>query len=68
MKSIINLLPLVNNLDGEANRNEMQDYLARMKHEQFMHTHSSRCIPRVRMEKGDNSDCAGLFKPGPPYQ
>ena len=27
------LLPLVNNLDGDAKRNEMQDYLACMKHE-----------------------------------
>ncbi len=53
------LLPLVNNLDGDANKNEMQDYLACMKHEQVMHTQSSRCIPHVRIEKGDNSDCAG---------
>jgi len=62
------LLPLVDNLDGDAKRNEMQDYLACMKHEQVMHTHSSRCIPHVRMGKGDNSDCAGGFKPGPPNQ
>ena len=53
------LLPLVNNLDGEAKMNEMQDYLACMKHEQVMHTYSSRCIRHVRMGKGDNSDCAG---------
>ena len=46
----------------------MQDFLACMKHEQVMHTHSSRYNPHVRMEKGDNSDCAGGFKPGPPYQ
>ena len=39
-----------------------------MKHEHVMHTHSSRCIPPVRMGKGDNSDCAGGFKPGPPNQ
>ena len=62
------LLPLVDNLDGDAKRNEMQDYLACMKHEQVMHTHSSRCIPHFRMGKGDNSDCAGGFKPGPPNQ
>ena len=31
-------LPLVNNLDSEATRNEMQDYLDCMKHEQVMHT------------------------------
>ena len=62
------LLPLVNNLDGDAKRNEMQDYLACMKHEQVMHTHSSRCIPHVRMGKGDNSDCAGGLKLGPPNQ
>ena len=68
MKSIINLLPLVNNLDGEANRNVMQNYLACMKHEQVMHTHLSRCIPHVLIGKGDNSDCAGGFKIGPPYQ
>ena len=43
------LLPLVNNLDGDAKRNEMQDYLACMKHEHVMQTHSSRCIPHVRM-------------------
>ncbi len=60
------LLPLVHNLDDDAKRNEMQDCLACMKHEHVMHTHSSRCIPRVRMGKGDNSDCAGGFKPGPP--
>jgi len=62
------LLPLVNNLDGEAKRNKMQNYLDYMKHEQVMHTHSSRCIPYVRMGKGDTNDCAGGFKPGPPYQ
>jgi hypothetical protein len=62
------LLPLVYNLDGDAKRKEMQDYLSCMKHEQVMHTHSSRCIPHVRMEKGDNSDFAGGFKPGPPNQ
>ncbi len=33
------LLPLVDNLDGDAKRNEMQDYLACMKHEKVMHTH-----------------------------
>ncbi len=60
------LLPLVNNLDGEAKRNEMQDYLACMKYEQIMHAHSSRCISNVRMGKGDNSDCAGGFKLDPP--
>ena len=27
-----------------------------------MHTHSSGCIPHVRMGKGDNSDCVGVFK------
>jgi hypothetical protein len=53
------LLPLVNNLDGEAKRNEMHDYLACIKHEQVMHIHSSCCIPRVSMGKVDNSDCAG---------
>jgi len=62
------LLPLVNNLDDEDKRNEMQDYLACMKHEQVMHTQSSRCIPHIRMGKGDNSDCAGGFKHGHPYQ
>ena len=46
----------------------MQDYLPCMKHEHVMHTYSSRCIPRVRMGKGDNSDCAGGFEPGPPNQ
>ena len=60
------LLPLVNNLDGDAKRNEMQDYLSCMKHEHVMHAHSSNWIPQVRMEKVDNSDCAGGFKPGPP--
>ena len=30
-----------------------------------MHTHSSRCIPHIRIEKGDNSKCAGGFKHGP---
>ena len=62
------LLPLVNNLDGDAKRNEMLDYLSCMKHEQVMHTHSSRCIPHVRMGKGENSDCAGGFEPSPPNQ
>ena len=62
------LLPLVYNLDGDAKRKEMQDYLSCMKHEQVMHTHSSRCIPLVRMRKGDTSVCAGGFKPGPPNQ
>jgi len=62
------LLPLVNNLDGDAKRNEMQDYLSCMKHEQVMRTHSNRCIPRVHMGKGNNSDCAGGFNPGPPNQ
>jgi hypothetical protein len=52
---------LANNLDGEAKINEMQDYLACMKHKQVMHAHSSRCIPHDRMGKGDNSDCAGEF-------
>ncbi len=61
------LLPLVNNLDSAAKRNKMQDYLACMKHEQVMHTHSSRCI-HVRMGKGDNYDCAGGFKPCPSNQ
>jgi hypothetical protein len=46
----------------------MQNYLACMKHEQVMHVHSSRCIPHNRMRKGDNSDCAGGFKPGPRNQ
>jgi hypothetical protein len=62
------LLPFVYNLSGDAKRNEMQDYLSSMKHEQVMHTHSSRCIPHVPMGKGDDSDCAGGFKPGPPNQ
>ena len=62
------ILPLVNNIDGEAKRNEMQNYLSYMKHEQFMHTHPSRCIPHVRMGKGDNSDFASGFKPCPPNQ
>ncbi len=44
----------------------MQDYLSCMKREQIMHTHSSRCIPHVRMGKGDISDCAGGLKPCPP--
>jgi hypothetical protein len=39
-----------------------------MKNEQVMHTHSKRCIPHVRMGKGDNFDCAGGFKLGPPNQ
>jgi hypothetical protein len=39
-----------------------------MKHELVMHTYLSRFIPHVRMGKGDNSDCAGGFKPGPPNQ
>ncbi len=60
------LLPLVNNLDNEGKRNDMQSYLACTTHEQVMHGHSSRCIPHIRMGKGDNSDCAGGFKPGPP--
>ena len=46
----------------------MQDFFACMQHEQVMQTHSSRCIPRVSMGKGDNSDCAGGFKLGTPYQ
>ncbi len=46
----------------------MQYYLAYMKHEQVMHIYSSRCIPHVRMGKGDNSNCARGFKPGPPNQ
>jgi hypothetical protein len=62
------LLPLVYKLDGDAKKNEMQDYLSCMKHEHVMHTHSSRCISHVRMVKGDNFDCAGGFKPGPPNQ
>jgi len=56
---LINLLPWVYSLDGEAKRNAMKDYLACMKHEQVMHTHSSRRIPHVRMGTGDNADCAG---------
>ena len=39
-----------------------------MKHEHVMHTHSSRCIPYIRMGKGDNSDSAGGFKPSLPNQ
>ena len=62
------LLPLFTNLDSEAKRNEIQDYLACMKHEQVTHTHSSGCIPHVRMGKGDNSHCASGFKPGPTNQ
>jgi hypothetical protein len=62
------LLPLVNNFDGDAKRNEMQDYLSCMKHEQVMHTHSSRCISQVRMGKGNNSDCVGGIKLVPPNQ
>ena len=46
-------------------RNEMQDYLSCMKHEQVMHIHSSRCITHLRTRKRDNSDCAGGFKHGP---
>ena len=33
------LLPLVYNLDGDAKRHEMQDYLSCMNHEHVMHTH-----------------------------
>ena len=33
-----------------------------------MHAHSSRWIAQIRMGKGDNSDCAGGFKPGLPNQ
>ena len=62
------LLPLVYNLDSDAKGNEIHDYLSCMKHEQVIHTHSSGCIPHVRMEKGDNFDCAGGFKSGPPNQ
>ena len=39
-----------------------------MKHEQVLHAHSSRCIPHIRMGKGDNYDCASGFKHGPPNQ
>ena len=60
------LLPSVENLDDEVKISEMHNYLACMKHEQVMHAHSSRCIPHTRMGKGDNNDCAGGFKPGPP--
>ena len=60
------LLSLVNNLHGDSKRNKMQNYLACMKHEHVMHTHFSRCIPHVRMGKGDNFDRAGGSKPGPP--
>ena len=35
------LLPLVYNLDGDAKRIEMQDYLSCMKHEHDMHTFES---------------------------
>ena len=62
------MLPLVNNLDGEAKRNEMQNYLACMKHEQVMHARSSRYIPHIRMGKGDNCNYASGFKHGPPNQ
>ena len=62
------LLPLVYNLDNDAKRNKIHDYLTCMKHEHVMHRHSSRCIPHVRVRKGDNSDCAGGFKLGPPNQ
>jgi hypothetical protein len=62
------LLPSVENLDYEARVKEMHSYLSCMKHEHAMHSHSSRCIPHNRMGKGDNSDCAGGFKPGPPNQ
>ncbi len=62
------LFPLVNKLDGEANRNEMQDYSACMKHDDGMHAHSSRRTPHVRMGKGDNSDCVSWFKHGPRNQ
>ena len=41
----------------------MLDYLSCMKHEQVMHTYSSRCIPHVRIGKDDNFDYAGGFKP-----
>jgi len=58
------LLPLVYNFDGDVKRNEMQNCVSCMKHEQVMHTHSSRCIPHIRMGIGDNSDCTGGFKPG----
>jgi len=61
---LITLLLLVNNLDGEAKRNEMQNYLACMKHEEVMHAHSSRCITHIRIRKGGNYDCAGGFKLG----
>ena len=38
--SLITLLPLVNNLDGEGKRNGMQNYLASIKREQVIHAHS----------------------------
>ena len=60
------LLPLVKNLDGDAKRNEMQNYLSCMKHEQVTNAHSSRWIPHIRMGKGDDPDCDGGFKLGPP--
>ena len=62
------LLPSVENLNYEARVKEMHSYLSCMKHEHAMHSHSSRCIPHIPMGKGDNSDCAGGFKPGPPNQ
>jgi hypothetical protein len=50
------LLPSVNNLNGEAKRSEVLNYLACMKHEQGMHE---------GMGKADNYNCAGGFEPGP---
>ncbi len=45
------LLPLAKNLDVEDTRYENRNYFACMKHEQVMRTHSSRCIPHIRMGK-----------------
>jgi hypothetical protein len=65
---LINLLPLVDNVDGDAKRNEIRNCFACMKHEQVMHAYLSRCISYIRIGKGDNYDCVGGCMPGPPNQ
>jgi hypothetical protein len=52
----------------KRNRSLLLSTLFPLQHEHVMHTDSSRCIPHVRIGKGDNFDCAGGFKHGPPNQ
>ena len=59
------LLPRVDLLPSDQAELEMQNHITVLKHAELLHDHSTRCIPKTPGGKGNDTDCAEGFRPGP---